>query len=149
MYIHIYVCVFMYVFMRSHMYACICMYVYIYIYMYVCIYIYIYIYICKHVCVYVFEMKQQSVAPNSNFPVNKTLSAYDITQITPGQSNSRHGQGQNRNSTGQISCAAICTDIFARPQCRKTQRCKIFIVFHIAGLLWCTRIVQYTVRREA
>ena len=39
---------------------------------------------------------------NANFPVNTTLSAYDNPQITPGPSNLRQVQGQNRNSTGHL-----------------------------------------------
>jgi len=78
---------------------------------------------------------------NANFPVNTTLSAYDITQFTPGPSNSRQGQGQNRNSTGHpVPQYAPTYSLVLNAE--KMQRCTIFIVFNIAGLLWC--IVQYT-----
>ena len=118
----------MYVLMRVRMY----MY---YVCMYVCVHA------CMHVCVYVFEMKQQSVAHECEFSdKHNFISLWHYTDYTrPVKLKTSSGPKQIFNWT---SCAAICTDIFARPQCRKTQRCKILIVFNIAEFLWC--IVQDT-----
>ena len=100
-----------------------------------------YVYVCMHVCVYVFEMKQQSAALKCEFSgKHNFISLRQSTDYTrPVKLKTSSGPKQKFNWT---SCVAICTDIFARPQCRKTQRHKIFIVFNIAGLLWC--IVQCT-----
>ena len=59
-YIHTYICIYMYI----YIYTYICIYIYILIYVYICIHIYIYIYIYIYIHIYIYTSPNNSTLQN-------------------------------------------------------------------------------------
>jgi len=100
MYARIYVYIYIYIYTYTYT-MCECFYVCTYAFTHVCMYSYVCVYACMYVCMYL-KWNNKVLLSNVNFPANTVLSADEITQITPGPTNSRQRQGQNRNSTGHL-----------------------------------------------
>jgi hypothetical protein len=81
MYVHLYACTFicMYIYMHVHLYACtfICMYIYMHVHLYACTFIcmYIYIHVNPYVCMYTLSNSTNVSYNSKNLLRNKYYSA--------------------------------------------------------------------------